>query len=616
MNDEFNRMPKQGIDLWGKVATKLASMFADCDKDGQACRKKWARVNKHYREDKSHNAISGNDRKRSCKWYDIVDEYMHGKANVVCKSHASSIGEEFEPGQHGQEGIYVHSQEKEEKKVSSKASAKDDALHQLVLHMKQEFSRRAAMEERRQTSFEAMQSIMASLLDQVFISYVIIDSDFNMWFLSAVLSSTELLSAEFSSGCVWFHQMTHGKLEMSCHILFNGVLYDKSHKRRHGHLTRACWSFSQPQGYLQHFFLGSWDEKMFRKHLRVSKSTFEYICSMLAPAMKRQNTRMQRAISLEDRVALSLHRLASIVNVEVLADLYGCVRSTNTQIVLDFCRAVCTSGLRDFYICSPSSSRMLQMAEAFQQIRGIPNVIGAIDGSHIPIIAPRENAVDYFNRKEFHSILLQLAVDSNCMVWDYDVGWAGSIHDSVNFSRSELGKRCENGMLNEFCLVGDCAYSARPYMLVPLRALRHGSPYMPSLVVACLVLHNICVVHKDQFKMEWIRDAEIEVQQFSCREQGRITSSVLSELQAIRPQTEDQVVARKQNDGGTNVEVEEDDNYCDKDAHHLGSKATKCDNLARVMYKEHTRWNVQLVFGSTNTIDSESDSAYDEAEEL
>ncbi|MCO5596049.1 hypothetical protein L7F22_050106 [Adiantum nelumboides] len=34
MNDEFNRMPKQGIDLWGKVATKLASMFADCDKDG------------------------------------------------------------------------------------------------------------------------------------------------------------------------------------------------------------------------------------------------------------------------------------------------------------------------------------------------------------------------------------------------------------------------------------------------------------------------------------------------------------------------------------------------------------------------------------------------------
>ncbi|MCO5568399.1 hypothetical protein L7F22_022098 [Adiantum nelumboides] len=153
----------QGIDLWGKVATKLASMFIDCDKDGQACRKKWARVNKQYREDKSHNAISGNDKKRSCKWYDIVDEYMHDRANVVCKSHASSIGEEFEPGQHGQEGIYVHSQEKKEKKVSSKASVKDDALHQLVLHMKQEPSRRVAMEERQQTAFVLIHVLGSSM---------------------------------------------------------------------------------------------------------------------------------------------------------------------------------------------------------------------------------------------------------------------------------------------------------------------------------------------------------------------------------------------------------------------------------------------------------------------
>ncbi|MCO5566581.1 hypothetical protein L7F22_020258 [Adiantum nelumboides] len=297
---------------------------------------------------------------------------------------------------------------------------------------------------------------------------------------------------------------------------------------------------------------------MFRKRLRVSKSTFEYICSMLAPAMKRQNTRMRRAISLEDRVALSLHRLASGANVKVLADLYGCARST------------------------------------------------------------------------------------------------GSIHDSVNFSRSELGKRCENGMLNEFCFVEDCAYSARPYMLVPFKGSKDGLPddkyywnfiqsstrmaverafgmlkarfrillkrcdmdlrNMPSLVVACLVLHNICVVHKDQFNMEWIRDAEVEVQQYSRREQGRMTSSILSELQAVRPQTEDQVVARGHNDGGTNVEVGEDDNYCDKDAHQLGSNVARRENLARVMYKEHTRRNAQLVFGTTNTIDNESDSAYDEAE--
>ncbi|MCO5575988.1 hypothetical protein L7F22_029795 [Adiantum nelumboides] len=378
---------------------------------------------------------------------------MHDRANVVCKSHASSIGEDFEPGQHGQEGIYVHSKEKEEKKVSSKASAKDDALYQLVLHMKEKSSRRAAMEERRQTSFEAMQSLSAE-----FLSTVISTSGFNT-----------LWSLVFSSG---FCQLLFYQVRPSgCNSLKKIKKHQRSfHQQSFHQYVLASLAVLPSAEFSSDYAL------YFLLELSSGKSTFEYICFMLAPAMKRQSTRMQRAVSLEDRVALSLHRLASGANVEVLADLYGCARSTNTQIVLDFCKAVCTSGLRNFYIRWPSSTHMLQMAEEFQKIRGIPNVIGAIDGSHIPIIARRENAVDYFNRKGFHSILLQLTVDSNCMVWDNDVGWAGSIHDSVNFSRSELGKRCENGMLNEFCLVEDCAYSARPYMLVPFKGSKDGLP--------------------------------------------------------------------------------------------------------------------------------------------
>ena len=35
---------------------------------------------------------------------------------------------------------------------------------------------------------------------------------------------------------------------------------------------------------------------------------------------------------------------------------------------------------------------------------GLPDVIGAIDGCHIPIKAPRENDSEYINRKCFHSL--------------------------------------------------------------------------------------------------------------------------------------------------------------------------------------------------------------------
>ncbi|KAI5067564.1 hypothetical protein GOP47_0018092 [Adiantum capillus-veneris] len=59
------------------------------------------------------------------------------------------------------------------------------------------------------------------------------------------------------------------------------------------------------------------------------------------------------------------------------------------------------------------------------------------------------------------------------------------------------------------------------------------------------------------------------------------------------PQTEDQVVARGQNDGGYSIEVEEDDDDCESNAHHLGFKAARRDNLARVGYIQHRLYRLE-----------------------
>ncbi|MCO5551828.1 hypothetical protein L7F22_005331 [Adiantum nelumboides] len=82
---------------------------------------------------------------------------------------------------------------------------------------------------------------------------------------------------------------------------------------------------------------------------------------------------------------------------EYLKDLHGCAKSTSCKVVIDFCKAIVTSGLRDLYIRWPSPSWLETLPNEFQALRGIPFVVGAIDGSHIPIIAPRDNHVDYFN---------------------------------------------------------------------------------------------------------------------------------------------------------------------------------------------------------------------------
>ena len=42
---------------------------------------------------------------------------------------------------------------------------------------------------------------------------------------------------------------------------------------------------------------------------------------------------------------------------------------------------------------------------------GLPQTVGAIDGTHIPIIAPSENSSDFYNRKGYYSIIMQALVD-------------------------------------------------------------------------------------------------------------------------------------------------------------------------------------------------------------
>ena len=47
----------------------------------------------------------------------------------------------------------------------------------------------------------------------------------------------------------------------------------------------------------------------------------------------------------------------------------------------------------------------------FDEKLGFPQCAGVVDGTHIPIASPEECPADYFNRKGWHSILMQGMVD-------------------------------------------------------------------------------------------------------------------------------------------------------------------------------------------------------------
>lgn len=55
--------------------------------------------------------------------------------------------------------------------------------------------------------------------------------------------------------------------------------------------------------------------------------------------------------------------------------------------------------------------------------------MGAIDESHIPVIAPEEYPLNYYNQNGWHLIVPQAVVYGKCLFWDVSVGYLGSVQE-------------------------------------------------------------------------------------------------------------------------------------------------------------------------------------------
>ena len=88
---------------------------------------------------------------------------------------------------------------------------------------------------------------------------------------------------------------------------------------------------------------------------------------------------------------------------------------------------------------------MAEMADYFEQRWGVPQCIGALDGSHIPILAPEVYHCDYYNLKGWLSIILQAVVGGRGQFWNLSVGYPGSVHDARVLRKSPLWEVGESG---------------------------------------------------------------------------------------------------------------------------------------------------------------------------
>ncbi|XP_051996795.1 uncharacterized protein zgc:113227 isoform X1 [Xyrauchen texanus] len=308
----------------------------------------------------------------------------------------------------------------------------------------------------------------------------------------------------------------------------------------------VVWTHPQMQNWWD-TVVPEFSPKQFIQNFKVSRGSFDYIYCRLKHAMERRNTNFRLCIPVRKRIAIALWKLATGNEYKSASQLFGVGVSTVFNCVQDFCNGI-IKVLLPVHIKFPDSRKLVEMADCFEDRWKVPQCVGVIDGSHIPIIAPEENPRDYFNKKGWHSIVIQAVVDGEGLFWDLCVGNPGSIHDAGILKHSQLWNMLKDGQLMSqnkvnisghnvgHYLIGDSAYPLQNWLMKPFsgtltpQQCRYNFRLRPArsvvdksfgrlkarwscllkrndcklelikkMVMTCCVLHNICEENGDDF---------------------------------------------------------------------------------------------------------------------
>lgn len=129
------------------------------------------------------------------------------------------------------------------------------------------------------------------------------------------------------------------------------------------------------------------------------------------------------------------------------------------------------------YIIFPNTAdQQNEIAADFaEKYGGIPSCIGAIDGTHIPILRPHHRERDFINRKRFLSLNVMVMSNANNVLTHVDPRFPGSIHDAYIFRASDVNRKGMNGNYGDNYLLGDSGYPLKNFLLTPLRNPRNAA---------------------------------------------------------------------------------------------------------------------------------------------
>ncbi|XP_046408922.1 putative nuclease HARBI1 [Ischnura elegans] len=294
-------------------------------------------------------------------------------------------------------------------------------------------------------------------------------------------------------------------------------------------------------------------DEEFKNDFRLQRRVvYKILDSLIASGYIPTHRDGKEKISAELSLLLTLWFLANNEPHRTLANLFNVSFSSVSRIVRRVVNWLVT--LTPEVIKWPEGNQINKESAAFEALSGIRGCIGAIDGSHIPINQP-ENGRPYFNRKQAYSINLQGVVGSDLKFINIYCGDPGSYHDVRVLRRSDMYAAVEANVEryfpNQTFLLGDKAYNGvgKKWIVCPFKEngqLTDGQidfnfrisqtrvvverafgilkgrfrrlqkiqlqdmEFTVKIVVACCVLHNICMDNGDDGEEMYENDAGMD----------------------------------------------------------------------------------------------------------
>ncbi|GAB1867340.1 Protein ALP1-like isoform X1 [Camponotus japonicus] len=296
-------------------------------------------------------------------------------------------------------------------------------------------------------------------------------------------------------------------------------------------------------GYMEHT-IPQLHREQFRKHFRVTPTTYNLLEQKLASALQ-GDIGVKSHIPVRKQLLAILWLLATPDSYRSVGERFDMSKSS---LSVSFMRVIqALNNIAGDVIQWPRGERLTIVKQKFQKLSVLPDIIGAIDGTHISIKKPHKDCLSYKTYKKNYAIILQAICDSELVFLDCFAGYPGSVGDIRVFRNSyfwsEVQRNRQLYFPNEEYIIGDKAYPVLRWCISGFRdrgnltaaqkrfndilskvrqvierafALLKGRfrrlkyldmnrmDMIPFVIIACTVLHNICLEGLDEDIEEYI----------------------------------------------------------------------------------------------------------------